>query len=220
MRCYDNELEKITMSRQSRLNRSDGFQGCANLGKGCDFTGFYLCRYSLEGLCDDCEIKQHPERYHGCASCGHAIQYKYLCTGCADGFGRWLFDVFYNKNDKSKTTTTIFDSSGENETNNWGLWHTIKGYVFVLSQKFVENNEIKPVIRNPIKPRFYGEWPGFRVDGVVGDTYTKLDPYEFRTTHNIVVGDLQKNLTPKELLDMLGTFGITPYSNVQYTNIL
>ncbi|KKL83336.1 hypothetical protein LCGC14_1975760, partial [marine sediment metagenome] len=85
----DSECDKMLSARRSAKNKKDGFQGCANLGKGCDFNGFYLCTYSPEGLCTHCEIKQFPERYRGCLFCRRPLKYD-CCLTCGSGFEEWI----------------------------------------------------------------------------------------------------------------------------------
>lgn len=50
----DKEFPKMCAARVAASNREHGFQGCVNLGKGCDFDGFYLATYSPEGECGKC----------------------------------------------------------------------------------------------------------------------------------------------------------------------
>lgn len=69
----DSDYDKRVCARRGALNGTDGFQGCANFGNGCEFDGFYLARYSKEGLCRKCEFKTFPERYHGCMFCRKAM---------------------------------------------------------------------------------------------------------------------------------------------------
>jgi hypothetical protein len=65
---YDSELSTIKCARDSSRKGIRGFQGCANQKK-CGFDGFYLAQYSPEGLCNDCEFEQYPERFVACAFC-------------------------------------------------------------------------------------------------------------------------------------------------------
>src|SRR5205814_4778745 len=106
--CYPNmtEAEKLVYANRARMENVDGFQGCANLGKGCDFEGYYLCSYSEEGLCKKCELKTYPDRFTGCGFCGKANQYTSFCWSCQRHFKKWLFDLFYNKNKYSKSTNS------------------------------------------------------------------------------------------------------------------
>jgi hypothetical protein len=88
---YDSEFQKMMVADRSRRSRTNGFQGCKNLGKGCDFDGFYLATYSPEGLCSKCELKEFPFRYQGCAFCGEAIRYSIFCWGCERGVAKGDF---------------------------------------------------------------------------------------------------------------------------------
>lgn len=45
-----------------------GLQGCVNKAI-CGEQGFYLYRYSPEGLCSQCEFKSYPERFIACLFC-------------------------------------------------------------------------------------------------------------------------------------------------------
>jgi hypothetical protein len=67
---YDSEFRWVITVDQSWRSRTNGFQGCKNLGRGCDFNGFYLATYSPGGLCGKCELKQFPDIYIGSAPCG------------------------------------------------------------------------------------------------------------------------------------------------------
>jgi hypothetical protein len=82
----DSEYRKMVCARRSAKDRTDGFQGC----KLCDFDGFYLCRYSPEGLCKKCEVKHFPERFHACLFCRRPQQYGGSCLTCSSSFGEWV----------------------------------------------------------------------------------------------------------------------------------
>ena len=76
---------------RDRMNKTSGFEGCINFEKGCEFGGYYLCTYSKEGLCKQCEIKQFPERFHGCLFCRGALPLiLYICLDCNAGFKNWV----------------------------------------------------------------------------------------------------------------------------------
>ncbi len=83
-------MDSSDYARIAHGNRDMGFQGCSNLGKGCDFNGFYLCSYSEEGLCKNCEIDEYPERFHGCIFCRRVHHGGYCCYSCSDGFYKWV----------------------------------------------------------------------------------------------------------------------------------
>lgn len=69
--CYGMNLgERMTeaCANRARSNNTGGFQGCKNK-EVCGFDGFYLARYSPDGLCDNCNFKEHPERFVACLFC-------------------------------------------------------------------------------------------------------------------------------------------------------
>ena len=153
----DSEEEKMQFVLMSKIARTNGFEGCINYGKECHENGFYLCTYSREGLCDDCELKYFPNRFHGCLGCRRAHRYSWFCHSCSTGLEKWLFNLFYNKNENSKSTSAIY-REGDNETNNWNLWQIIKNGVFSLVHK---HDKIDVPILFMEKCQFNGEWPGF-----------------------------------------------------------
>ena len=53
---------------RSRIKGTNGFQGCVNKER-CRQYGFYLNTYSKEGLCEECECDQFPERFVACPFC-------------------------------------------------------------------------------------------------------------------------------------------------------
>ena len=69
----DSEYDKMVFARKLANAKRNGFQGCVNLGRGCDFTGFYLCIYSPEDICSDCECKRFPSRYTWCVLCRTSV---------------------------------------------------------------------------------------------------------------------------------------------------
>jgi hypothetical protein len=129
--------EYLSMKRalQEKRNRSGGFQGCVNKEK-CGFEGFYLCRYSEEGLCKNCEIEQFPERYHGCMFCRRPQMYIDVCLECKSGFENWV-EKYTDIIEKSHCYITVHRlCSNENK---------------IVNHKF---------IIHPAEPIFY-KWPGF-----------------------------------------------------------
>src|ERR1700722_12006380 len=81
-----------------------GLQCCKNYPESCDFFGFFGYRYSGEGLCKECELKDFPLRFSGCKFCGKAIKKRFACLSCTDGFSDWLFDLFYRPDVHSPST--------------------------------------------------------------------------------------------------------------------
>ncbi len=64
----DSEFGRMSFALQKKREGTAGFQGCKNIAQ-CGFDGFYLCTYSPEGLCSDCEFEQFPERFVACLFC-------------------------------------------------------------------------------------------------------------------------------------------------------
>lgn len=64
----NSEIQAEACARKSRVQKTNGFQGCRNKAQ-CGFEGFYLASYSIEGLCSECELEVHPERFGACISC-------------------------------------------------------------------------------------------------------------------------------------------------------
>jgi len=78
-RWWDDKTEQIEFVKKCELNRTRGFEGC----KECPFKGFYLCTYSTEGLCNDCEITKFPERYYPCPFCRRPWPHQMMCFHCS-----------------------------------------------------------------------------------------------------------------------------------------
>jgi len=85
----DNEIRKMNYSIDSQRAKKNGFEGCANYPKSCNFSGYYLAEYSKEGLCKECEIKKFPERFQGCVFCLNPQKYTGACFYCEVGFREW-----------------------------------------------------------------------------------------------------------------------------------
>lgn len=167
------EIYKEIQAAKSRAERTDGFQACVNFQKGCDFGGFYLARYSPEGYCDDCEIKAFPQRYHGCCFCGKVIKYGSACWGCLEGVSQWLFNLFYNKNENSKSTTSIFALVTPDETNDWERWSQISIGIHSAKDCFYHGSKVT----NSKKGGLTNEWPGFRISD---NEWYKPNPYDLK----------------------------------------
>ncbi|VBB18881.1 hypothetical protein YASMINEVIRUS_1413 [Yasminevirus sp. GU-2018] len=220
---YDSEFEKMVSADRSRRAGKNGFQGCVNYnkpGKNCDFAGFYLASYSEEGLCSKCEIAEHPERYHGCASCGYATQYGLFCWSCRGGVNEWIFKLFYNKNSSSKSTSSCFAIPTENETDNWTLWQNVGNGCHVISSKMVSDDQPKPRLIHQEKTEIDREWPGFRLTDTM---YFKPDPYTFREDcaknpdiGKIDISDITWDNRALVLMRELNKLGIFPHDEVQF----
>jgi hypothetical protein len=142
MSFYDSKFKKTEIASRCKQKRTGGFQGCTNLGNGCDFKGFYLCKYSPEGLCTSCELEQFHDRYHGCCSCRKAIKLGSFCEGCEHGIRRWLRFLFIENIKVHSSTISIGIS---------GLLRSKKQDLGVLVDEFPEMSD---------------KWPGFHVGGL------------------------------------------------------
>jgi len=203
---YDSEFEKTKFAMNSKQKKTNGFEGCANYGKGCDFRGFYCYKYSKEGLCDDCERKIFPERYSGCGFCGYMLKYGGFCMGCKNGFQEWLFNLFYNKNKFSKSTSMILEIPGPNETDDWKLWQTVGNGIYVVISK----SEAKFPVRIFQNNKFDSDWPGFYVGN---NKHIRLDPFKLKSKINI--SDINWDNRDKIISRELQKLGICPFEDVQ-----
>ena len=121
----DRELAKEQAALRSGRLRINGYQGCVNYGKQfidtpvkhpkgvtlqtptgtldlgivCNFDGYYLARYSPEGLCTKCELRQFPDRFHGCSFCRSPLSKDSgpSCLWCSTGFEKWGCNLFKSK---------------------------------------------------------------------------------------------------------------------------
>lgn len=203
----DSEIQKMNCADSCRRVGTGGFQGCANLGKGCDFRGFYLYRYSNEGLCDECELKTFPDRYKGCASCGKAVKYTVFCRACQCGLADWLFNLFYNKNKNSLSTTSCFAIKTDDETNIWPLWQRVGTGIHCITQKYKPE---LPMRHRKESSMFDDIWPGFHQGD---DKYVKPDPFILKA--KIQIQDITWENKELVLIRELNKLKIYPHSAVQ-----
>lgn len=178
----------MNQNQKPQTKKMDGSQGCKNVGISCDFKGYYLCKYSPEGFCLDCEMKMFPDRFSGCGFCGKAIRGSSYCAGCKGNFCDWLFDLFYNKNENSKSTIQYFASQSDDETNDWKLWSIVQKGINGIVNHYSKN---KIPVREFVKPKPYNgasvasQWPGFYTNN---GTYVKIDPFELKS--KICISDI------------------------------
>lgn len=211
----DSEWEKMSFAENAREKGTFGFQGCVNYGNGCDFAGFYLAHYSKEGLCHECELKQFPERFHGCFFCRCAMggYFNTICINCQIEFNSWALNLFYNKNQNSKTTTLVL-IKGPDETNNHKFYDLVKsGLGFLNFGKMSRKVKEVPFIHQRLAV-YEKNWPGF----YAGDNkWIKPDPFELKKNIDIsdITWDTQRKVLKRELLKL----GINVFKDIQIKSI-
>ncbi len=183
----DSDYDKMLWARKSAKGECNGFQGCANLGKGCDFYGFYLCTYSSEGLCDDCEINAFPERYHGCLFCRRPQNFGMCCLDSGDAFTKWI----------GKHTNI------DEGNNHYG--HSAYRLCNVDDDK--EHKKTKPEFIKRKEEKGFEKWQGF----YVGDKKWVIPDIQMRTTETITWDDCHNILER-----LLNHHGIDIYAPIQY----
>jgi hypothetical protein len=206
-RYNDSEIEKMMVAERSKVSRANGFQGCVNFGNGCNFGGFYLATYSPEGYCSECELKYSPDKFHGCCFCGKAIEYGGACWGCEEGLSEWLFNLFYNKNENSRSTNSIFAIATPDETNDWDLWQRVSNGIHCLKDELYKSSDVK--VRQLAS--LDNNWPGFRAEN---NSWYKPDP--FTLNDNIDISDITWDNRSQVLLRELEKKGIYLNQEIQY----
>lgn len=140
----DREVDQMIFARKSAKRRENGFEGCKNKEE-CGFKGFYLAKYSKEGLCSDCELKSYPERFYGCLFCRNAEKLKgYCCLKCYSGFTSYI-----GENIEFITDAISADSQASHRLTNTSI-----------SFKFIPRKELStlPFVEHG---KFTKKWPGF-----------------------------------------------------------
>lgn len=175
---------------QENKSNNDGFQGCSNI-KNCGFDGFYLCKYSPEGLCNGCEKKFFPDRFHGCIFCRSPVKSYYglcsdTCSSCRNDFPTWVYQNTSFASDRQKFG---FDKSACDLCNTNNKTH----HKFILS-----NNQCN-------------KWPGF----YCGENKWIIPKLTIRETTKEVTRENCSQL----LLELLEANGIHIYEEIQYTLI-
>jgi len=131
-----------------KTTQSNGFQGCVNREQ-CGNYGYYLARYSQEGLCRQCEFELFPERYVACPFC-RAPMYKcgkqmlsFICHCCLSKVQGMLISLLQMNND-------------------WKHIHALELGIFrylIASEHTIQRNSIAAV--GAYTNAFNYEWPGF-----------------------------------------------------------
>lgn len=152
----DSEYDKMVFARKSAHTKSNGFQGCVNLGRGCDFTGFYLCTYSPEGLCSDCECKTFPSRYTWCVFCGGRLPLSIgpACLSCTGNCKDWIV----------RSTTVIQDPDVE-QRDEWGVKIHVKIWAHSLFTRYARLKMQFPPRNGELARLTSSKWPGFTTEG-------------------------------------------------------
>ena len=131
---YSSDCYKAQKAEQCAIDRIHGFEGCSR--DDCDFDGFYLCKYSPEGYCTDCEIKCFPERFHGCLFCRRPQECGLCCLSCRTGFVDWIM-----KNTNIKNSHAPYE---------------------LISSVYNRNHIVKKEFIIPEQKGFH-TWPGFYI---------------------------------------------------------
>jgi hypothetical protein len=206
---YDEkEYKQFEQSALSKTNRKDGFEGCINYHSKknkCQDGGYYLCEYSPEGECTNCEHISHPERFTGCIFCRRPFKYEGGCPKCNGEFQKYMKNIFLeNKNDFSDKQ--IIDQGS-----------------FQLYSKNTIEFHLKNTHRKII-PDFsnkYGEWKGF-VSEYTNGQYKHIIPTFTKEQINEVKIKESRPLTwdnkDQVLLSYLLLLGIDLYDVVQIKN--
>jgi hypothetical protein len=143
----ESEFEKMKASINGKKNRTNGFEGC----KKCDFDGFYLCTYSREGLCDDCEYKEFPERFRGCLFCRRVLPMQLsICFECQSGFQSWLWCMAkgqeWNPKEYYASSDTITQGIFE-YLEHHDMYRNFKAFILPHTNKWTD--------------KWTEQWPGF-----------------------------------------------------------
>lgn len=151
-----------------------------------------------------------PDRYTGCGFCGKMIQHSSFCWSCERHFEKWLFDLFYNKNKRSKSTTNYSATKSDNETNDWKLWCNISQgcHRFVSAYSYKHRFPV----REFVEPKMDEPWKGFNI-GDKPDEYVVIDPFELKS--KICFDDIGKIDGKTFMLRELEKNGIDPYSVIK-----
>ena len=185
---FDSELWKDLVAQRCRANSNGGFEGCKNyrLSKGCNYTGHLGATYSTEGLCSACELKEFPDRFTSCIFCNVSMFNFgfYQCSDCRYGIEVWLFDLFYNKNENSKSNPGIF-MDGSDETNDWSLYCQVRSAIYDIKWD--------PKKYLPPKLLTLKEWKEHKPTYMTQDGVKHLlDPFECKKY--ISIDNLSKNI--------------------------
>jgi hypothetical protein len=192
------EYEKMAIATQFKVHRTGGFEGCANFGKGCDFGGYYLCKYSKEGLCMECELEKYPERFNGCRFCGKAGYSTFFCRECKEGFKNWMIKLFY---DNQKDNKIKMESKKDS------LLEIIKKGSYLMT---CQHPEKLMHLRVKELTKLYDVWPGFHLGN---NKHLIPDPLEL--SKKIDISDITSENCSDVMLRELKKINIFPFEDIQ-----
>lgn len=189
------EFRKLSAACRAKQEKKRGFEGCSD--PDCNFDGYYLCTYSKEGLCSDCEQEQFPDRYIGCLFCRNPCKVKnYVCLTCSAAFDKWI---------KNNAMINVTDTDN---VSNWTLQfnremarHSILNSMNSANHSFIAQEN----------KGFY-DWPGF----YRGDNKWEIIDVPF--TVDVTLNELEDHeCMGHKIVDKLAEHGINLYSEIQIT---
>lgn len=185
----------MMIAESCKKSATGGFQGCKNYPTTCSFDGFYLAQYSPEGLCNNCELKEFPDRFHGCICCGYAIDYhSHFCFDCKRGIDEWLRLLFRSSPKNKEFFNEI----------NIGV-HCIVGYG---SEKTAYHSKRK---LNLPPLGISHKWPGFHTG-----SETFITPAISQLSSQVNINDITWGNKETVLMRELEKINIRLYDQIQY----
>jgi hypothetical protein len=172
------------------------------------------------GICSDVKKSQYL-----CVFCGES-KLNHICSECSIKFNTWLLNLFYNKNENSKTTynNCVF---GENETNDYLLWCNMHIVIKCLNSFSNKTLDIYIAKNIPTKLNNYGCEYGRNeyFKHLINDTIKRnkkileMNPFELKSKININGINWQNNfLIVNRELEKLGIhiYGFTDEHNNKF----
>ncbi len=183
----DSEFASMSSAIEGKLNRDSGFEGC----KECDFKGFYFCPYSKEGLCEECEVKRFPERFHGCLFCRTYRKYSGVCLDCTSDIQQWFRCMAEGEEYNPKE----YDPLCNNVT--MGMFSLLNEKKYQIQIPFIN------IERDP-----FAKWPGF----YCGNQKWKIPVFK---KEQIDVSDITRKNGAQVVERELEKLGIHIFSEIQ-----
>jgi len=82
-------------------------QEMAQRGPLCQKCGMHELFFSDQGICEDCEFAQFPDRFTGCTFCHARQTYQGACVACQCGFEEWTVSMLTTKSTPFETKQRI-----------------------------------------------------------------------------------------------------------------